>query len=281
MPPGPAPARRVRAQRRAARLEPVELPQRLRIQTIDSLAHEVARDHAAAGPACRPASPSIDDAAPLYARRRAKRCAMVKRIRHCVPDVDLLLQRLDNNLDQAQQLLAELLPGRNRWLPWLLEHRDTALAERVAASLAAHRRHDAGRRRAAAARGVAPGSRLDRARQRGHTAQAAGQAQGQPWSSWLSSDGHAGCRTTDPLAAWRAVVNLLLTDKDEPRKPNGMNVRLGFPPTDKALKAAGRTGRAWSRSRRPAVAARLHDPHAATSAHRSRRNAPRWPGCRA
>ncbi len=36
-------------------------------------------------------------------------------------DIDELLQRLDNDWDRAEQLLAELLGSRGRWLPVLLD----------------------------------------------------------------------------------------------------------------------------------------------------------------
>ncbi len=44
----------------------------------------------------------------------------------------------------------------------------------------------------------------------------------------------------EDLAMWRALADFLLTDKGEPRKEKGLNVKFGFPPTDegKAQKLA-------------------------------------------
>jgi len=211
--------------------DPAELPQRLRIQTIDSLAHEVARTMPLLG-RMQTSLQVTDDARALYlaaARRTLRDGEADPDLRL---DVDQLLRRLDNNLDQAQQLLAELLAERNRWLPWLLDHPDDALAARVARSLvrivestlqAALRQLPAAwwQEGAALARQCAA-----------HRATAGHPADGN-WSTWLSADAALDVSAAS-LGCWRAVVDLLLTGSDEPRRV--VNVTLGFPPTDKALK---------------------------------------------
>src|SRR5690606_39089171 len=111
-----------------------ELPQRLRIQTIDSLAAELARAMPVLG-RMQASLHVIDDATALYAEaaRRTLQDGDLDAASHA--DIDRLLRRLDNNMDRAAQLLAELLPGRNRWLQMLVAHQPESLATRVEQSL--------------------------------------------------------------------------------------------------------------------------------------------------
>ncbi|HTQ36259.1 MAG TPA: 3'-5' exonuclease, partial [Steroidobacteraceae bacterium] len=111
---------------------------------------------------------------------------------------------------------------------------DDALAARVAASLLrivgatladALRRLPAGWQQAAAS--VARDCAAHRL--------AAGHPRDGTWDVWLTA-GAALDESAASLDCWRAVVDLLLTEKDEPRQPRGINVRLGFPPADKPLK---------------------------------------------
>jgi ATP-dependent helicase/nuclease subunit A len=222
----------VRGQAARRGWEMVELPQRLRIQTIDSLAHEVARTMPLLG-RLQTSLAVTDDAALLYQAAARQALREGEADPGLQPDVDLLLRRLDNNLDQAQQLLAELLPGRNRWQQWLLDHPGDQLAASVAASLArivgntlekASQLLPAGWIEEAA--GIARSSAAHR--------QAAGHAQDGAWSAWLQPAALLDC-SPGSLSCWRAIVELLLTDKDEPRK--SINVMRGFPPADKPLKA--------------------------------------------
>jgi ATP-dependent helicase/nuclease subunit A len=212
----------------------VELPQRLRIQTIDSLAHEVARTMPLLG-RMQTSLAVIDNADTLYqaAARRTLRDGEADPA--VQPDIDRLLRRLDNNLDEAQQLLAELLRERNRWQSWLLENPGDSLAGRVAADLArivGSTLEEALRLLPLAWRQAAAALARDSAAHR----QAAGQAQNGAWCAWLTADAVLDASPAS-LPCWRAIADLLLTEKDEWRKPTGINVRLGFPPTDKALKA--------------------------------------------
>jgi ATP-dependent helicase/nuclease subunit A len=223
---------RVHAGRRGWSL--VELPQRLRIQTIDSLAHEVARTMPLLG-RMQSSLAVIDDARPLHeaAARQTLRDGEAEPALRA--DVDLLLRRLDNNVDQAQRLLADLLSWRNRWQQWLVQHRDHALADRVADSL---HRIVRGTLREAMDR-LSPAwlaEAADIARCSARHRQAAGHPAAAPWSIWLSP-ATALDDAPHSLPGWQAIVDLLLTAEGEPRKPNGVNVKLGFPPADKALKA--------------------------------------------
>jgi ATP-dependent exoDNAse (exonuclease V) beta subunit len=205
----------------------------LRIQTIDSLAAEIARAMPLLG-RLQTTLAVVDDATPLYreAAREALRHAEAD-ADYCA-DADLLLQRLDNKLDDAQKLLAEMLPGRNRWQPWLIEHSPEALADRVAASL----ERIVGTTLDAALRTLSPQWWREAASlaaaAAGHR-EAAGHDEG-PWRSWL---GHDAAPTPHPaeLLRWQAIAALVLTEKGEPRTDKGLNARQGIPASEKALKA--------------------------------------------
>jgi ATP-dependent helicase/nuclease subunit A len=210
----------------------VELPQRLRIQTIDSLAHEVARTMPLLG-RMQSSLAVIDDARPLYeaAARQALRDGEADPALRA--DVDLLLRRLDNNVDQAQRLLADLLSWRNRWQQWLIQHRDDALAERVAGSL----QRIVGGTLQAALRQLPAGwlkEAADIARSSARNRHAAGHPPDAVWNTWLSPQ-CALDAAPESLPGWQAVAELLLTRENEPRKT--VTVALGFPREEKSLKA--------------------------------------------
>src|SRR5690606_35035952 len=117
----------VQAQARRCGWQAAELPQRLRIQTIDSLAAELARAMPVLG-RMQASLRVIDDATALYAQaaQRTLREGDLDPDFHA--DIDRLLRRLDNNMDRAALLLAQLLPGRNRWLELLIAQPPEALA---------------------------------------------------------------------------------------------------------------------------------------------------------
>lgn len=207
-----------------------ELPARLRIQTIDSLAHEIARAMPLLGRVYASLN-VVDDAAPMYldAAREA--------LRYSEADADyrdaadLLLRRLDNDWDRAQQLLADLLPSRNRWQPVLLEHAPEELADRVSDSLARIVRetlrdvHGVFAPELVAESAVLACSSAQHRQDAGHDAGA--------WTAWLRQDASLAADRAD-VEAWRAVAELALTAGGEPRKL--VTVKQGFPATDKALK---------------------------------------------
>ncbi len=110
-----------------------ELPQRLRIQTIDSLCAEIARSMPLLG-RMQTSLAVVDDATPLYreAARDTLREAEADRIR---APTSTCCCRDSTTTSTSAGLLANLLASRNRWQPWLLEHPQQALGERVASSL--------------------------------------------------------------------------------------------------------------------------------------------------
>ncbi|HXR51415.1 MAG TPA: UvrD-helicase domain-containing protein, partial [Steroidobacteraceae bacterium] len=92
-----------------------ELPARLRIQTIDSLCHEIARAMPLLG-RMHQSLEVVDDARPAFLEAAGQTLRMADEEPELQADADRLLSRLDNDWDRARQLLADLLPGRNRWL---------------------------------------------------------------------------------------------------------------------------------------------------------------------
>ncbi len=208
-----------------------ELPARLRIQTIDSLAHEIARAMPLLG-RMYSSLRVVDDARPLYAEAAREALRFGELQTDYRADTDLLLQRLDNDWGRAEKLLAELLPNRNRWQPVLLEHPAAQLADRVSASLqriAAETLLQAeqvlGQELLAEAAALASASAQHR-RDAGHAGEGA-------WCSWLSMDATLAVGAVH-LPAWQAVAALVLKDDGEPRAV--VNVNHGFPPQDKTLK---------------------------------------------
>ncbi len=210
---------------------PAELPARLRIQTIDSLAHEIARAMPLLGRMYANLR-VIDSAASLYseAAREALRFGAAEA--EYRDDINLLLVRLDNDWDRAEQLLAGLLPERNRWQPMLLEHPPEELADRVSASL----RRIVNETLSEAHRLLSPEVVAEGAALASSSAQHrrdAGHDQAGTWSEWLqpaaSLEPSAG-----NVAAWQCVTGLALTGEGELRKQ--VNVNNGFPREDKVLK---------------------------------------------
>jgi ATP-dependent exoDNAse (exonuclease V) beta subunit len=211
------------AARRGWRIE--ELAQRLRIQTIDSLAAELARAMPVLG-RMQADLRIVDDATMLYveAARRTLRLGDEDPDDHA--DIDRLLRRLDNNTDRAVQLLAQLLPGRNRWLELLVQHAPEELASQVQASLVRIvEEHLARLGRAlppellAEAAAVAAAAARNRAE--------AGHPPGDRWCVWLKGEISLG---SDPqhLPYWQALADMLLA-ANEDRLLKKVNARQGFP----------------------------------------------------
>ena len=112
----------------------LELPTRLRIQTIDSLNHELARAMPLLG-RLQSSLDVVDDARELYLQAARNTLRGTDADAEQLEDIDELLRRLDNDWDRAEQLLAGLLASRGRWLPVLLDVAPMQLADRIEASL--------------------------------------------------------------------------------------------------------------------------------------------------
>jgi len=194
--------------------QPAELPARLRIQTIDSLCHEIARAMPLLGRMQRELQ-VIDDATPLLQEAAVQTLRYADTEGEHQADADRLLQRLENDWQRACDLLAGLLPTRNRWLPVLTNVAPGELGARVEASLA---RIAAETLRAASA---AMGESL-----RAEGARLASAAAAHLDAVMVSEAGS--------WRQWQAIVNLALKDDGQWRR--SVDKRHGFPATDKPLK---------------------------------------------
>jgi ATP-dependent helicase/nuclease subunit A len=210
---------------------PAELPARLRIQTIDSLAHEIARGMPLLGRMYANLR-VIDSAGSLYAEAAREALRFGAADPEYRDDINLLLVRLDNDWDRAEQLLAGLLPERNRWQSMLLEHRPEELADRVSASL----RRIVQETLKEAHRILSPVVVAEAAALASSSARYrhdAGHDLAGPWFAWLLPDASIEAEAGN-VAAWQCVTSLALTAEGELRKQ--VNVNNGFPREDKALK---------------------------------------------
>lgn len=208
---------------------------RLRVQTIDG----VNRSLAAAVPVT--ASGIGDLGLALQPLRLYREVA-----RQCLIDLEndaelgeisgLLFERLDNSWALLEERLAIMLQQRARWLPRLVGIDPVDLRREIeivvtlqleaAIGPVAARIDPAARREVAAIAAIA----LE------HLSVSA------PTSALLDSlRSLAAARDRDDwsIAEWRALASFVMTkSKDEPalRKARGINVTLGFPPSEKALK---------------------------------------------
>lgn len=216
------------AQRREWPLQ--ELPQRLRIQTIDSLAAELARAMPVLG-RMQGTLRVVDDATGMFAEAAERTLREGDADPDFHADIDRLLRRLDNNMDRAAQLLAQLLPGRNRWLDLLLQHPAEEIAaevvasvERIVASTLAELRSSLPATWQAEAEYLV--------REAARNLHGAGSLKKGFWRHWLE-EGAALSDHPRHLPCWQAVAEmLLLGDKDKLRSV--VNATNGFPPKSDA-----------------------------------------------
>jgi ATP-dependent helicase/nuclease subunit A len=208
-----------------------ELAGRLRIQTIDSVNQDIARSMPVLGRS-EGSLDVVDDAMRLYHRAARRTLVDAEDLPGLADDADLLLARLDNQWGRVEQLVAEMLRDRARWLPTLLSTDPRQLGEAVEQSLRrivgealSRATQVLGESLLAEATALAVASAAHRRRE-GHRAGA--------WESFLDASTPVGA---DPatLPAWQVVIDLLLTATDDVRKQ--ITKKHGFPTTDKPLKA--------------------------------------------
>ena len=176
-------------------------PGRLRIQTIDSFNFRLASQlpvTAKAGGALT----ITDRPGEIY--RRAARGTLVaaEGDLDLSADIEFLFERLDNNWQNVERLLAEMLKERGHWLRYVLAHEPQALCARINESLANIVR--------------------DHLNTACNVLSDALRAQ-------ASELPQAGMLATEPetLTAWQGLAALVLTQKGEWRKPRGITKALG------------------------------------------------------
>ena len=206
-----------------------ELPARLRIQTIDSLCHEIARAMPLLG-RMHQSLEVVDDARPAFLEAAGQTLRMADEEPELQADADRLLSRLDNDWDRARQLLADLLPGRNRWLQVLAIESPEALGARVAASL-----HRIVGESLCAMQTAIPAALCEEAAALLRASAAHRRAAGGDDAAevWLQP-GTALADDPAQLLAWQAMASMALKVDGEWRAL--VNVNHGFPPKESALK---------------------------------------------
>jgi ATP-dependent exoDNAse (exonuclease V) beta subunit len=199
-------------------------PARLRISTIDSLNAQLAAANpvTAGGNGLRRVT---ERAADLYAQAALEALQLVAGDDHLAQAAATLLRHLDNRLPRAATLVAAMLARRDQWLPLLGAGPSAAGEGALRAQLEATLRRLVEQRLAALEAALPDGLRAafvalsdSAAANRGATLPAAGD---------------------DPLAYqrawWAAAAETWTTDKGGWRQK--LEVRGGFPPTDKVAKA--------------------------------------------
>ncbi|HTB67399.1 MAG TPA: UvrD-helicase domain-containing protein [Steroidobacteraceae bacterium] len=208
-----AQAIRLRSRARGWRLE--ENPNRLRIQTLDALNRALALQMPlAAGGRGSSSVLAQPQAAYQIAARRALLDAQADA--DLRPDAQLLFERMENDFSRCEALIAQMLPRRAHWLPYLVGDAAVQLAARVRASLAA----------VVQAR-LARGAQLVAATllQEGLSIGVATARHAQPTAAEVR---------VPSLSQWQALATLALTKEGEWRKR--LTVREGFAPEDAPLK---------------------------------------------
>jgi ATP-dependent helicase/nuclease subunit A len=222
-----AQAVRLRSQARGWRLE--ENPNRLRIQTLDALNLALALQMplAARGRGSLSVLAQPETAYQIAARRALLDAQADAGLR---PAVELLFERMENDFSRCEALIAEMLPKRAHWLPYLVGDAVVQLAARVRESLAAvvQARLARGRQLFAATllqEGLSIGAATAR-----HL-----EARGAAAGSWCDLRGATAATALNPsLPQWQALAMLALTQKGEWRKR--FTVQEGFAPEDAPLK---------------------------------------------
>ena len=204
-------------------------PNRLRIQTFDSLSASLARQlpllsEMGAAPRTR------EDAGKLY--REAAHATLARlNDTQLAPALTTLLRHLDNRLAQLAELLVQMLGKRDQWLPHLhatgnIDYLEQALANLVAEQLAGLDRCFTPALMAELiklARFAAEHLPVDKRSQPGLALLA----------TWQERRFRPGITWAD-LGLWQGLAKLLLTDKGDPRRRLDKN--LGFPASERETK---------------------------------------------
>jgi ATP-dependent helicase/nuclease subunit A len=222
-----AQAVRLRSQARGWRLE--ENPNRLRIQTLDALNRALALQLplAARGSGSLRVLAQPQTAYQVAARRALLDAQADTGLR---PAVQLLFERMENDFARCETLIAEMLPKRAHWLPYLVGDAAVHLAARVRDSLAA-----VVRARLVRGRQLLAGTLLQEGLSIGAATAQHLEADGAAPGLWCELRGATAAMAESPnLAQWQALALLALTQKGEWRKR--LTVKEGFAPADGPLK---------------------------------------------
>jgi len=203
-------------------------PARLRINTIDSFSSLLARQmplmsRFGAQPAV------VEDAEPFYQEAAARALASLETEQNSAAAV--ALQYFDNDTVRLASQLAKMLAKRDQWLLHASLHGSdaTAIEDAAAEAFRSLIHHDI----------VAAGRVLDIAAQQELMPVARYAASNLPCEHCISLllDWDTPLLPRyESLSMWLSIRELLLTDKDELRKPGGLNKNIGFPVTEDGKK---------------------------------------------
>lgn len=210
----------------------IENPSRLRIFTIDSLCAHLARQMPLMSRFG--AQPRVtEDAGVLYAQAAEQALALLENAEHGEV-VKTALRYVDNDANKLKSLLISMLEKRDQWMGYVQQHTQ----HEVDAEALKYTLHYLVEQEIQAA---------------AHALPPALQYVLMPVARFAASN--LPCDTpvallldwetpvlakAEALSQWCAIADLMLTDKGEPRKEKGLNVKFGFPPTEegKAQKLA-------------------------------------------
>jgi ATP-dependent helicase/nuclease subunit A len=226
-------------------------PNRLRVQTFDSLSHALARQMPLLSELGAP--PSTTEKAEPYYRDAAR--ATLRRLEDATlgPHLERLLIHLDNRLGQLEDLLCNMLARRDQWLghtfaPPTADDLEAALDSAITAHL---ERLDAA---------CTPGwlDRLTMIAQQAAISLAAGRPPlADSLAAWRDRQEIPGCNWQD-LPAWLGLAQLLITAQGGARKQ--WDARLGFPaPSEAGIDPDMKAQRRQAKLEIAALAARLAD----------------------
>ena len=208
----------------------IENPSRLRIFTIDSLCAHLARQMPLMSRFG--AQPRVTDNAEALFLQAAEQTLALLEHNDYSELVKTALRYVDNDANQLTNLLVTMLAKRDQWLT----HAQGEIAPKQLQNTLAYLIAEA----LQAAENAVPIALqhllMPIARFAASHLMADNVVSTMPLIDWQTPL-HAA---SEDLPMWCALVDLLLTDKGEPRKEKGLNIKLGFPPTDegKAQKMA-------------------------------------------
>ena len=209
----------------------IENPNRLRVQTIDSLCAGLSRRMPVLS--SFGGQPQISDESDHLYRMAARRTLLQLGESATGQALGQLLSDLDNNIGQLERLLAGMLQNRDQWLRLIMQHDPEGMRESLEQGLRMLVRSEL----QALAAGMPPGI-LDRMVELARFAAAhlPEKTRTAPVSVWRDLREAPGV-DPDDLAAWRGLANLVLTNSGPaPRKR--ITVNEGFPTTHPEEKAA-------------------------------------------
>lgn len=200
----------------------LDSPARLRVQTIDSLSIELARQMPLLSGFG--VVPNItEDASAMYQEAARNMLLELESGSEWADALGLLLQHLDNQMDKLQTLIADMLARRDHWLRHVVNRDHPRMQrseiEEVLSRIVTGALRDVSMALPKEIRNILP--ELARFA-------ATNLSDGHPVSCWRDRQDMPATDITD-LDTWLGLRCLLLTDDNQWRKPRGITKVIGFP----------------------------------------------------